>query len=98
MKRIVTNKPKNQFSKVHKFLKVMKYLIKHDRSNCIGCGACASICQDFWDMASDNKADLKGAKKLADGSEELEIAKKDHGCAQEAADSCPVNVISITEL
>ena len=31
---------------------------------CIGCGSCAAVCQDFWDMDYEKgKAILKGGKK-----------------------------------
>lgn len=69
-----------------------KLVIKHDRDNCIGCGACVGLCPDFWDMGSDGKAKLKGAK-----NNELEIKDADLALNKEAADSCPVNVIHITK-
>lgn len=56
--------------------------IKVDRDTCIGCGACASICPASFEMV-DGKAKEKKAevKKIT--------------CEKEAADSCPVNAISI---
>ncbi len=72
-----------------------KYRVEHDRPNCIGCGACAAVCDKFWAMSDeDGKSLLKGAKK--EGSlEVLEIDEEDFECMKEAADSCPVNVIHI---
>lgn len=61
-----------------------KYKIKHEREKCIGCGTCAAICPDNWEMANDNKARPKKT--------ELE----EIGCNQEAANSCPVQCIKIT--
>ena len=75
-----------------------KYKIKHDRPNCIGCGACATINEEFWEMNADGKSDLKDAEKLEDGTEELEIDEKDFESNREAAESCPVNVIHIKNL
>ena len=75
-----------------------KYKIKHDRPNCIGCGACAAINEEFWEMNADGKSDLKDAEKLEDGTEELEIDEKDFESNREAAESCPVNVIHIKNL
>lgn len=73
----------------------MKYKIDHDRPNCIGCGACAAICPDFWEMGDDGLSNIKGGKKLPDETEELEIEEEDFEKNMEAAESCPVNVIHI---
>jgi ferredoxin len=53
--------------------------ISIDKKKCIGCGACASICPDGFEMA-DGKAKVKSQKA---------------NCAKEAADSCPVQAISV---
>lgn len=75
-----------------------KYKIIHDRPNCIGCGACAAICEEFWEMDSDGKSNIIKGKRLDDGSEELEIDEKDFEANKEAAESCPVNVIHLKDL
>ena len=68
--------------------------IKLDRKNCIGCGVCASVCPKFFSMAEDGKSTLKkGVLNKKDGSEELEISSIE--CAQDATDSCPVQVIHV---
>jgi len=59
--------------------------ITQDREKCIGCGACAAICPDNWEMADDNKAKPKKT--------ELEEV----GCNKDAADACPVNCIKVEE-
>ena len=61
-----------------------KYKIEHGRANCIGCGACAAICPGNWEMAGD-----KSKPKKTDLNE--------LGCNMNAAQSCPVNVIHITD-
>jgi ferredoxin len=66
--------------------------IIHQRQNCIGCGLCANLCEKYWRMAEDGKAQLLGAKEK-NGNWELEIKERD--CNQEAADSCPVQCIQI---
>lgn len=75
----------------------IKYQVQHDRANCIGCGACAAVTQNFWEMADDGKSNLKGAKKQSSGIEELDIDEKDFNVNKEAADSCPVTVIHIVD-
>ncbi|MBI2143744.1 ferredoxin [Candidatus Woesearchaeota archaeon] len=72
-----------------------KYLLEHDRPNCIGCGACAAVCPKFWEMNDDGKSDIKGGKPRKDEWQELEIDEKDFETNREAAESCPVNVIHI---
>ncbi|OGZ36715.1 MAG: hypothetical protein A3D38_00350 [Candidatus Portnoybacteria bacterium RIFCSPHIGHO2_02_FULL_40_23] len=63
-----------------------------DIQKCIGCGLCASLCPDFWEMNdNDNKAHLKGQK--SETKEEIELTEPK--CAQEATESCPVQAIEI---
>ena len=74
-----------------------KYKIDHNRPDCIGCGACAAVSPDFWEMKDDGKSSIKNAKKVGD-KEEIEIGEKDLATNKEAAESCPVDIISITNL
>lgn len=55
-------------------------MAKVDKSKCIGCGACASICPAGFKMGKDGKAEAKAGKI---------------SCAKEAKDICPVQAISI---
>lgn len=59
-----------------------KIKIEHDKNVCIGCGACASVCPDNWEM----KGDKAHPKKT-----ELD----DEGCNNEAVNVCPVQCIKI---
>ncbi len=72
-----------------------KYKIIHERDKCIGCGACASACPDFWKMKADNKSFLKGSKKI-NSCYELEVDEP--GCNRKAEASCPVDIIHIKEM
>lgn len=65
------------------------------RDKCIGCGTCVAVCPGFWQMASDGKSDLKGAKDA--GANKFELETQDAGCNKEAASSCPVQVITVEE-
>lgn len=67
-----------------------KYTVEHDRSGCIGCGVCASLAPEFWEMNDDGKALLKGSR-----DNKKQIDKKDLEKNKAAAESCPVNVIHI---
>ena len=55
-------------------------MVKVDENKCIGCGLCASICEEVFKIGSDGKAKVKAQKNLP--------------CVKEALDSCPVDAIS----
>jgi len=78
-----------------------KYKIEHNKPECISCGACASVAEEFWEMETegDCKSHLKGSKPLESNPEweTLEIEEKDFEIHKEAADVCPVNVIHIKD-
>lgn len=78
----------------------MQYTINHDRPNCIGCGACAAVAPDFWEMSAvDGKSDVKGSEREEDAGEivreKLDIPDEQYIKNKEAADCCPVNVIHL---
>jgi ferredoxin len=54
---------------------------------CIGCGICATIAPDIFEMNSEtNKSEVKSSADLAN-----------LGKAKEAADACPVGAIEVKE-
>jgi len=74
-----------------------KHTITHRKAECIGCGACAAICPDFWEMDDEGLAHLKGANTVGENLE-LEINSLDaKTCNQDAAEACPVQIIKIEE-
>lgn len=56
-----------------------------DRSGCIGCGLCPSICPDVFQMADDGLAEVI-TEDVPSGAEDS---------AKEAAENCPVSVITV---
>ncbi|KZL90009.1 ferredoxin [Clostridium magnum] len=56
-----------------------------DQETCIGCGLCPSICPEVFQMNDDGKAE-----EVVD-----EVSGELVDSAKEAADSCPVNAISV---
>lgn len=55
--------------------------IKVDKELCIGCGTCAALCPAVFKMNEDGKPDI--------------IAEEENECAKNAAESCPVQAISV---
>jgi ferredoxin len=67
--------------------------ITQNHKDCIGCGTCIVLCPKYFDWDEENKAKLVGGKKNEKDEYELEV--EELGTAQDAADACPVQVISI---
>lgn len=53
-------------------------MVKIDEKKCVGCGACAVVCPDGFEVSN-------GKVKFKDSKAE---------CIDEAIDGCPVNAIS----
>lgn len=60
---------------------------KVDKSACIGCGLCSSICPNVFQMEDDGLAGVYANP----------VPDDDKGSVQEACDNCPVGAISINE-
>jgi ferredoxin len=59
-------------------------MVSIDKNKCIGCGACASICESVFEMKDDGKAYVKKAQE-----------KSKESCVKEAVESCPVEAIKL---
>ena len=56
-------------------------MVKVDENKCIGCGLCASLCPDTFQMNLDGKSEV--------------VNSTDSDCAKNAAVNCPVEAILI---
>ena len=61
--------------------------VKVNKDACIGCGACASICPDVFELNDDGLSEAK----VEEVKEEFQDEVRD------AADSCPTGAIEIEE-
>ncbi len=69
--------------------------IIHQRKECIGCGACAVNCPDFFELdEKDGLANLKNSKKVG---ERFELETNKTSCVKEAIKVCPVQIIKIED-
>jgi len=66
--------------------------IIHEIEKCIGCGACAAVCPDFFEMNDKGKAHLKNSKKVGKNEER---SLNNVGCAKDAENTCPVQAIHV---
>ncbi len=61
--------------------------VKVNRDSCIGCGACAAICDDVFEIDDEGLSTLKTEDVEDDNKQEV----------QDAADSCPTGAIEVEE-
>lgn len=73
-----------------------KYKITYHKNECIGAFACIAAAPDSWKQTGD-KADLIEGKDKGEEIYEKEISEAELEANMEAAQSCPVNCIHITE-
>jgi ferredoxin len=65
-----------------------------DRDECIECGLCMSTCPDVFEQNAGEKASIVKCYQLS-GASDGEVGEPFWKCVEEAANSCPVNVIDI---
>jgi len=80
------------------FKKMAKFAVIYDENKCIGSAVCEAVCEQFWKVKEDGKAELKGSKALGNGIFELAIEEKDLACNKMAAEGCPPGCMRIKNL
>jgi len=75
-----------------------KYRIIYERTGCIGAAACVAVFDKRWEMASDNKASLKGSWKVDGDVWVLDIDDTEFEDLKTSGEVCPVNVIHVFRL
>jgi ferredoxin len=72
--------------------------IIHRKDKCMGCLACVSACDKYFESDKDDIAHLKGSQKNSQtGDYELEIdaTKEDRQNLEDAESVCPIHIISL---
>lgn len=70
--------------------------LKHERSICIHCGACTSMCSEYFDEIN-GMITLKGAEYDGNDDGVIEFPDANMEIAQAGVDCCPVACISIEQ-
>jgi len=71
--------------------------VKVDRNECIMCGVCWGICPDLFEAGPDGLCQIPLAYQVAGEPGHGEAPDELRSCAEEAAVSCPVEIIHIIE-
>ncbi|MBU3901193.1 ferredoxin [Patescibacteria group bacterium] len=66
--------------------------IIQEQKKCIGCGSCVAVCDKYFEMADNSLAVIKGGQI---NGENMELEIQEAGCAQEASEICPVQIIKV---
>jgi ferredoxin len=80
---------------------VVRLRIEYEREGCIGAYACYSLDPARWKLAEgENKVDLIGGQKRADGKYELavDVSEEEKTTIVTAAQSCPPQIIKVFEM
>jgi ferredoxin len=68
--------------------------IEIDREGCIECGLCTTTCEEVFELKEGEKANVTAKYQTGDPAKG-EVGEDLASCAREAADSCPVQVITV---
>lgn len=72
--------------------------VKVNKDACIGCGACAAICDEVFELDDDGLSEVKIHNENTDNNEEAVSVKEElQDEVRDAADSCPTGAIIIEE-
>ncbi len=68
--------------------------VKVNKEACIGCGACAAICDEVFELNDEGLSEVKLEKKE---NEFVSVKEELQDEVRDAADSCPTGAIEIEE-
>ena len=71
------------------------FKITHKKPDCIGCGLCAEVAPNYWEMDDEGLARLLSVDKTYKGIEYGLGFDEDKELIEEAIEGCPVQIIGM---
>ncbi len=71
--------------------------VKVNKDACIGCGACAQICDEVFELNDDGLSEVKVEEENKEKDEFVSVKEELQDEVRDAAESCPTGAIEIEE-
>lgn len=71
--------------------------VKVNKDACIGCGACAAICDEIFEINDEGLSEVKVEENSENKEEFVSVKEELQDEVRDAADSCPTGAIEIEE-
>ena len=71
--------------------------VKVNKDACIGCGACAAICDEVFEINDEGLSEVKVEEDNKEKEEFVSVKEELQDEVRDAADSCPTGAIEVEE-
>ena len=71
--------------------------VKVNKDACIGCGACAAICDKVFEINDEGLSEVKVEENSENKEEFVSVKEELQDEVRDAADSCPTGAIEVEE-
>ena len=71
--------------------------VKVNKDACIGCGACAAICDEVFEINDEGLSEVKVEENSENKEEFVSVKEELQDEVRDAADSCPTGAIEVEE-
>lgn len=69
--------------------------VKVNKDACIGCGACAAICDEVFEINDEGLSEVKVEENSENKEEFVSVKEELQDEVRDAADSCPTGAIEV---